>query len=205
MGRRSYQRWTPASASRPRCGIFWGAPVAAGHARLLQPAEIVQGTPMLPNARFLPLPLPPVRPDINADGSALRANHPRPETMAHDLTGPPIRVEDHLVVAGEARYGERAHAVGAHGTQADRDYIRPCGQNGQGDRRNDLQEPGAHPRLAQGRMKPSIEAPRQAAEFHFRERVNPVGNRPAKPAFSMDGPRTTLIRDNLTTPRLRMR
>jgi hypothetical protein len=37
-----------------------------------------------------------------------------PKRWHTHLTGPPIRVEDRLVVAGEARYGERAHAVGAH-------------------------------------------------------------------------------------------
>jgi hypothetical protein len=42
---------------------FWVAPVVAGHKRLLQPAEIVHGIPM---TRFLPLALPPVRPDIGA-------------------------------------------------------------------------------------------------------------------------------------------
>jgi hypothetical protein len=42
---------------------FWVAPVVAGHKRLPQPAEIVHGIPM---TRFLPLALPPVRPDIGA-------------------------------------------------------------------------------------------------------------------------------------------
>ena len=91
---------------------LWGAPVAAGHARLLQPAEIVQGTPMLPNARFLPLPLPPVRPDISATVPHFVQTIRDPKRWHTHLTGPPIRVEDHLVVAGEARYGEQAHAVG---------------------------------------------------------------------------------------------
>jgi hypothetical protein len=47
---------------------------------------------------------------------------------------------------------------------------------------------------------PRVIAPERCAKLSripaYSERYN--RNRPAKPAFSMDGPRTTLIRDNLT-------
>jgi hypothetical protein len=89
---------------RPRRPVSGVAPVAAGY-------ESYRGRCAYrftgrPNARFLPPRSAGHRPRwcrTSCRPSATR-------TMA--LTQPPVRVDDRLVVAGEARYGERAHAVG---------------------------------------------------------------------------------------------
>jgi hypothetical protein len=67
-----------------------------------------------------PLPLPPVRPDIRADGPAFGADYPRSEQRNLHIPGPMIDVDDGLVpalvafVALVALDRKRPHAILAH-------------------------------------------------------------------------------------------
>jgi hypothetical protein len=58
--------------------------------------------------------LPPIRPDICADGSAFGADHLRPERRHRQIARPVIGADDRFVVALVAVDRERPHAIGAH-------------------------------------------------------------------------------------------